>query len=117
MDDLAGYLDLIVEPTFLDFQRNPDPRHAFLACVAVFHCIDRLPNHKNLRKKWCDECGEFLVVDMFAHHLKHVKSSHERHVSNKPGLPLSFLVETMDMHNMYFAVRDAIKFIRQQAVK
>ncbi|TLU70688.1 hypothetical protein [Lichenicoccus roseus] len=117
MDDLTGYLDLIVEPTFLDFQRNPDPRHAFLACVAVFHSIDRLPNHKNLRKQWRDECIEFLVVDMFAHHLKHVKSSDERRVSTKPGLPLSFLVETMEMHNMYFAVRDAIKFIRQQADK
>ena len=117
MNDLAGYLELIVEPTFLDFQRNPDPRHAFLACVAVFHSIDRLPGKENRRKKWRDESIEFLIVDMFAHHLKHVKSNDERYVSKKSGLPLSFLVETMDMHNMYFAVRDAISFIRQQLIK
>lgn len=117
MDDLIGYLDLIVEPTFADYQQNPgSPRHAFLACVAVFHCIDRVEGHNgNLRKSWGEQSIEFLVVDMFAHHLKHVKSSHEKRVSNKPGLPLSFLVKTLDHHNLYFAVRDAIKFIRSQA--
>lgn len=117
MNDLIGYLDLIVEPTFLDYQSNPgSARHAFLACVAVFHSIDRVPNYSgNLRKAWGDQSIEFLVVDMFAHHLKHVKSSHEKRVSDKPGLPLSYLVESIDFHNLYFAVRDAIKFIRQQA--
>lgn len=117
MNDLIGYLDLIVEPTFLDYQSNPgSARHAFLACVAVFHSIDRVPNHSgNLRKAWGDQSIEFLVVDMFAHHLKHVKSNPEKRVSDKPGLPLSFLVESMDFHNLYFAVRDAIKFVRQQA--
>jgi hypothetical protein len=115
MDDILGYLDLIVEPTFADYQRNPhSARHAFLACVAVFHCIDRFPNPKNTRKAWGKKSIEFLVVDMFAHHLKHVKSSHEKHVFDKPGLPLSFLVNSMDFHNLYFAVRDSIKFIREQ---
>jgi len=98
------------------FLRNPgSARHAFLACVAVFHSIDRVSgNSGNLRKKWRKESIEFLVVDMFAHHFKHVKSNDEKDISKKPGLPLSSLANSIDLHDMYFAVRDAIKFIRQQ---
>lgn len=117
--NLVDHLDLIVDPTFADYQRNShSARHAFLACVVVFHSIDRVTHPKssaNLRKKWCEQSIEFLVVDMFAHHLKHVQSSHEKHVSNKPGIPMSFLVNSMDLHNLYFVVRDAIIFVRRQA--
>jgi len=119
IDNLIGYLEVIVEPTFTDYQRNPhSARHAFLACVAVFHCVDRATYPKtsgNLRKKWRKKSIEFLVVDMFAHHLKHVRSSDEQYTSSGPGLPLSYLVNSMDFHNLYFTIRDAIKFVRQQA--
>jgi hypothetical protein len=31
-----------VEPTFKDFERNRDSvRHTFLACVTIYHAIDR----------------------------------------------------------------------------
>jgi hypothetical protein len=43
MEDLKSYLDAIAEPTIKDFENNPTSvRHAFLACVAVFHGIDYL---------------------------------------------------------------------------
>ena len=117
-DSLSDYLEFIVQPTFEDYQRNTkSARHAFLACVAVFHCVDRVTYPKksgNIRNKWRNKSIEFLVVDMFAHHLKHVRSSDETHAPKGPGLPLSFLAESMDFHNLYFAVRDSIKFIRQQ---
>ncbi len=54
MQELQQYLDIIVEPTFRDFERNPKSiRHAYLACVAAYHAIDRASYPKkagNLRK-------------------------------------------------------------------
>ena len=42
-DDLTRYLDEIVDPTIIDLENNrTSVRHTFLACVAVFHAIDRL---------------------------------------------------------------------------
>ncbi len=130
MDDLLEYLELIVEPTFADYRTNPrSARHAFLACVAIYHAIDRMSYPKgpgNLKKKWRYLSLEFLIVDMVAHHFKHVRSSDERPISDGPGLPLSSLVfrksglntrgldDYMDFHNLYFVIRDAIKFVRQQ---
>jgi hypothetical protein len=55
MEDLARYLDEIVDPTVSDFERNPTSVwHAFLAGVAVFHSVDYLAYPVppgNLRKK------------------------------------------------------------------
>jgi hypothetical protein len=54
--DLGRYLELIVEPTFDEFEKNrASVRHAFLTCVAIYHAIDRVsyPNKPgNLRKEW-----------------------------------------------------------------
>ncbi len=42
MNDFAEYMELIVEPTFEDFQRNGGSvRHAYLACPAIYHAVDR----------------------------------------------------------------------------
>jgi hypothetical protein len=42
MITLQRYLDIIVEPTFKDFQRNPTSiRHGYLASVATDHAVDR----------------------------------------------------------------------------
>jgi len=77
IDTLSEYLARIVDPTFAEFQRNPQSaRHAFLACVAIFHSVDRLTHHMNranLRKEWRKQSIEFCVVDIFAHRLKHVR--------------------------------------------
>jgi hypothetical protein len=43
MEDFVRYLEEIVEPTIADFEQNArSVRHAFLACVTVFHAVDYL---------------------------------------------------------------------------
>ncbi len=126
MDNLEAYLKEIVEPTFDDFKRNPrSVRHAFLACVAAYHSIDRVTypkSHANLRKSWKKNSVEFTIVDMVAHHFKHVKSDDERVRLARPGIPLSSLVfgdlgagGQMDLHHLHFIVRDVVKFLYAQA--
>lgn len=87
MDDLISYLEQIAEPTLADFKSNPtSERHAFLACVATYHAIDRLTNRPgNTRKKWRDQSLAFLIVDMVAHHLKHVRCDQENSDRTCPG--------------------------------
>ena len=78
MEDLVRYLDEIVEPTINELQENPTSvRHAFLACVAVFHTIDYLafPDKKApraLRQKFGRKSPKFAMVDNVAHAFKHV---------------------------------------------
>ena len=128
VDDLTEYLDRIVEPTFADFRSNPwSARHAFLACGATFYAIDRAAHPKKartLRDRWRRESFEFLIVDMVAHHFKHVRSNDERPVPSGKGIPLSLAVfgrknpmpsaMDLDLHNLRFVIRDAIKFVREQ---
>src|ERR1039458_2392441 len=91
MNPLSRYLALIVEPTVEEFNSNPfSLRHAFLACVATYHAIDRVTYPKsvdNLRKAWGKESMEFLIVEHVAHDFKHVKSEDERRITR--GIPLS----------------------------
>ena len=82
MNTLTDYLRQIVEPTLDDFKRNPaSVRHAFLACVATYHAIDRVSypkNAGNLRKKWRGKSSDFFTVDIVAHNFKHVRISDQR---------------------------------------
>jgi hypothetical protein len=81
VNSLQQYIDVIVEPTLKDFERNPrSVRHAYLACVATYHAIDRATYPKRgalLREKWRGESLEFTIIDMVTHHLKHVLSDDE----------------------------------------
>jgi hypothetical protein len=123
--DLGRYLELIVEPTFDEFKKNrASVRHAFLACVAIYHAIDRAsyPNKPgNLRKEWGQQSLEFKLVDISAHHFKHVQSSDEIIGVRRPGLPISralgfnYAGDEMDLRNLFFVIRDAMKFLHQQA--
>jgi hypothetical protein len=119
IDTLSDYLTLFVEPTFVEYQKQPhSTRLAFLTCVAIFHSIDRASHPKssaNLRKEWRRQSIDFWIVDIFAHRLKHVRSSDEKFVSRKPGLSVCHLVNNMDFHNFYYVMRDAIAFVRRQA--
>jgi hypothetical protein len=77
MEDLERYLEKIVEPTVKDFEEHPTSvRHAFLACVAVFHGVDYLayPRKRlgNLRQEFGNQSPDFLLVDRVAHAFKHV---------------------------------------------
>jgi hypothetical protein len=73
------------------------------------------------RQTWCLESLEFKLVDVIAHHFKHVKSGDER-ITNRPGLPLSHLFgfnaegDEMELRNFWFVMRDAIKFLRNKAL-
>jgi len=92
------YLEVIVDPTWDDFHASRDsPRLAFLACVAIFHAVDRVaeaegkdPSH--FRQIWANECLEFKLVDVIAHHFKHVLSKDERNLGNRPGIPIGFML-------------------------
>ena len=118
--DLGRYLELIVEPTFDEFKKNrASVRHAFLTCVAIYHAIDRAsyPNKPgNLRKEWGKQSLEFKLVDIIAHHFKHVHSSDEIIGIRRPGLPISRALgfndagDQMDLRNLFFVIRDAMKF-------
>ncbi|WP_157132592.1 hypothetical protein [Novosphingobium nitrogenifigens] len=127
--ELADYLERIVDPTFADFRSNPrSGRHAFLACVAVFHAVDRAAHPRKastLRQEWRKRSFDFLLVDMVAHHFKHVQSYFEKQPTLKNKIPLHCAIfnknkideESMglDLHNIYFAIRDAITFIKKQS--
>lgn len=124
MNDLQRYIDAIVEPTFADFRRNPSSRLAFLTCVSIFHAIDRVAYPKkpsSLRQEWCRKSLEFKLVDVVAHHFKHVKSSDERIPSDRPGLPIAFALgfneqgDEMELRNFSYVMRDAILFLRREA--
>src|ERR1051325_9154396 len=76
MEDLERYLDEYVEPTIEDFQKNPTSRrHAFLACVALFHSIDYLAfprRSRTIRQQFRSDCADFALIDRVAHAFKHV---------------------------------------------
>jgi len=94
MKTLARYLKVIVDPTFDDFLGNSVSfRHAYLSCVAIFHAVDRAAeetgaSRAKLRQDWCRESLEFKLVDILAHHFKHVQSSDEKIPATRPGLPI-----------------------------
>jgi hypothetical protein len=131
MNSLARYLALIVEPTVEEFKRNPfSLRHAFLACVAAYHAIDRVTYPKsagNLRKAWGKESMEFLIVDHVAHDFKHVKSEDTRRLTR--GIPLSHAIyggmgfnthtlndtgQIVALRHLTFVVQDAVKFLHKK---
>lgn len=136
-DLLQQYIEYIAEPTFRDFEHNPGSmRHAYLACVAAYHAIDRAAHPKSpgtLKKKWRSQSFEFIIVDMIAHKFKHVISDDEKAPTPQGHIPMTWLVfgrgtynsgayntrsfnaGGIDLHNLYFVIRDLIKFLRQQA--
>lgn len=127
MKTLARYLEVIVDPTYDDFYANSGSfRHAYLACVAIFHSVDRAAEENGvrsatLRQKWGKESIEFKLVDVLAHHFKHIQSADERIPATHPGLPIGLALgfdeagEGMDLRNLYFVIRDAVRFVHRKA--
>ena len=74
MNTLARYLELIVDPTWDDFHsKRRSVRRPFLACVAIYHAIDRVVEGNQRRAAhlphvWCRESLDFKRVDVIAHH-------------------------------------------------
>ena len=127
MKTLARYLEVIVDPTFDDFYRDRSSlRLAYLSCVAIFHAVDRAAEESgkrsaSLRQKWGRESMEFKMVDIIAHHFKHIQSSDEKIPPNRPGIPIGHALgfdetgERMDVRNIYFLIRDAVRFVHKKA--
>jgi hypothetical protein len=80
--DAEDYMREIVEPTIKDFEESPTSvRHAFLACVVTYHCVDYLSDEESapqLRQKFREGSKDFALVDRIAHAFKHVNTGHER---------------------------------------
>jgi hypothetical protein len=129
---LARYLKLIVEPTVDEFKRNPTSlRHAYLACVATYHAIDRVSypkNAGNLRQKWGKQSMEFRLVDIVAHDFKHVRSDNRKIPPR--SIPISFALyggmgfnthtfndtgQLSALRNLVYVVQGAVKFLHRQA--
>lgn len=76
MEDLERYLNEIVDPTIKELaEQRTSVRHAFLACVALFHAVDYLAYPKRsrtLREQFNKESKAFAIVDDMAHAFKHV---------------------------------------------
>jgi hypothetical protein len=131
MNTLARYLELIVDPTFDDFHANRGSiRHAFLACVAIYHAVDRVAKIErkkaaHFRQVWANESLEFGLVDVIAHHFKHVKSDDEKASEiispSPPRIPIGRAVgfneagDEMDLRNIYYLIRDAVRFVHRKA--
>ena len=127
MKTLARYLEVIVDPTFDDFYGDRGSvRLAYLACVAVFHAVDRAAEEggvrpAKLRQQWCKESLEFKLVDVLAHHFKHVQSSDERIPPTRPGIPIGRALgfdetgESVDLRNIYYLIRNAVRFVHKKA--
>ena len=127
MNTLARYLEIIVDPTFDDFHDNRRSiRHAYLACVAIFHAVDRAAEECGkrpavVRQAWGRESLEFKLVDVLAHHFKHVQSSDEKIPASRTGLPIGHALgfdesgEAMDLRNLYYVIRDAVRFVHRKA--
>jgi hypothetical protein len=125
---LARYLEVYVDPTFDDFHANRNShRLAFLTCVAIFHSVDRWAEETGestatLRQKWYEEYPHFGLVDVLAHHFKHVKSTPERTPKERQkNIPIAFALglsdsgETMDIRNLYYVIRDTVRFVHRKA--
>jgi hypothetical protein len=86
--DAKSYLAEVVDPTVADFRNHPaSRRHAFLACVATFHCIDyiaQIDKSQNLRQRFRKENSDFATVDRVAHAFKHVESGSSKSSENQP---------------------------------
>jgi len=122
---LNRYLELIVEPTIDDAQRNAlSVRHGYLACVVTFHTIDRVQKSTgNLRKEWNKQSIDFAVVDLVCHTLKHVEvpgESDSKRIPLKAAMPgaMGFNTHALnefgpDVRHIYLSARAAVLFIRK----
>jgi hypothetical protein len=120
---LTHYLDAMVEPAFENFKRTGGVSEAYLACVAIFHAVDRATwpeKPGNLRREWGKESLPFTLIDVIAHHFKHVESNAETHPRG-PGIPIAHALGfgpnglNLERRNLYFVLRDAIGFLRTKA--
>jgi hypothetical protein len=127
VNDLAEYMKVIVEPTWEEYRRNSaSVRHAYLACVAVYHAVDRVAYPKEpsgLAEKWAKESQPFMLVAEVALHFKHgtrrwvkrAKKKNPNALLITHPLGLQDDLKGLETRNLFFQVRDAVMFLRQNA--
>lgn len=122
-------------PTLEEFKRNQRSiRHAYLASVAVYHCIDRVARTRGVkpavvRQEWARKSREFRLTDIVAHDFKHVRSTNRTGVI-RPAVPLrpalfgSFAFNTIPfndtgedaaLRHLLYTFYHALHFIRREA--
>ena len=127
MNDLAEYMELIVEPTWEEYNRNSaSVRHAYLACLVIYHAVDRAAYPKEpdpMAKRWAQESLPFMLVAEVALHFKHgtrrwVKSAKKKNpdalLITHP-LGLQGALKDLETRHLWFQVRDALTFVRGKA--
>jgi hypothetical protein len=125
MNDLAEYIELIVEPTWEEYRKNSgSARLAYLTCVVAYHAVDRAayPDEEpsELAEKWAAESKPFMLVAEVAMHLKHgtrrwVKKAKEQDPDALLiTLPLGLQggLAGLETRNLFFQIRDTIIFLR-----
>jgi hypothetical protein len=127
VNDLIEYMELIVEPTWEEYNRNSaDVRHAYLACLVVYHAVDRAAYPKKpdaMAKRWARESLPFMLVAEVALHFKHgtrhwVKTAKKQNPNalliTRP-LGLQGALKDLETRHLWFQVRDALTFVREKA--
>jgi hypothetical protein len=87
--DAELYMNEIVDPTIRNFEIDhpASRRHAFIACLVTFHCVDYLAYPKspgNLRDRFRKQSPDFAIVDRVAHVFKHIETGHPDAPQNQP---------------------------------
>ncbi len=126
MNEIDEYMTLIVEPAFIDVSQNVQSvRHAYLACLAIYHVIDRAAypdDPRNLAEQWKAESLAFTIVDEVAQHFKHgtrrwvkkMRTENPDALLITNALGLEGALEDLETRNLYFQIRDAIEFVRNK---
>jgi hypothetical protein len=129
MNTLAAYIKDIVEPTCADFEREQTPRRAFLAAVALVHCVDRAIVDKkaaglrkkgeNVRKDWGEASMAFKLIDAIGHRFKHTQSDLE---SERPeqwanALSVGDVLARTNVVQFRSTMIEAVAFVKSQVPK
>lgn len=129
MNTLAAYIRDIVEPTCDDFEREQTPRRAFLAAVALVHCVDRATvdrkamglkkKDENIRKDWGSASMAFKLIDAIGHRFKHTKSDlePERPAQWADALSVGDVLARTNVVQFRSTTIEALAFVKSQVPK
>jgi hypothetical protein len=127
LSKLREYVSEIAMPTFQDFDREQNLRRAFLAAVAIFHCVDRAKEDlkaagvasRGLRERWTHESMAFKLVDAVAHRFKHVNSNLESRKQKQwqDQLTIGDVLGRTNVATFRSVLIEALEFVEKQDKK
>ena len=125
--ELDKYVDLIVNPTLDELQRDLlTPRRSFIACLVTAHCVDRVTMQgATARQIWRRQCVEFGFVEYVCNTTKHVSADSEQAppivnaIPMRALLPMGLNESTLGSsgthpHNVLGACREVVRFARKE---